>query len=176
LYALLFQHGERAVRTPFTPVGHMPFVPGPPAAAAVAAGKQQLKEGQQEAHQPADNQDAPKAAAASDSSTMPTTALAAAAAMEQQYPGLSLATPTAVTLVFPEQLCPERLVFVVNQPDQDTWVRDHGANFSLQLRSPCLNDMVEGVLAAEGGYEHWGLLHRLQRVLEVLDNAEAAGD
>lgn len=50
-----------------------------------------------------------------------------------------------------------------------------GANFSLQLRSPCLSDMVEGVMAAESAYEHWGLLHRLQRVLELLDNAEAAG-
>lgn len=50
-----------------------------------------------------------------------------------------------------------------------------GANFSLQLRSPCLSDMVDGVLAAESSYEHWGLLHRLQRVLELLDNAEAAG-
>eukprot|EP00775_Hariotina_reticulata_P004810 gene4810-5058_t len=90
-------------------------------------------------------------------------------------PPTVLSTPSAVTLVFPEHLCPERLVFVVHQADQDAWVRDHGANFSLQLRSPCLNDMVEGVLAAEGGYEHWGLLHRLQRVLEVLDNAEAAG-
>jgi hypothetical protein len=35
--------------------------------------------------------------------------------------------------------------------------------------------MVDGVLAAESSYEHWGLLHRLQRVLELLDNAEAAG-
>jgi hypothetical protein len=51
-----------------------------------------------------------------------------------------------------------------------------GANFSLQLRSPCLSDMVEGVLAAESSYEHWGLLHRLQRVLELMDNAEAAGE
>lgn len=50
-----------------------------------------------------------------------------------------------------------------------------GANFSLQLRSPCLSDMVEDVLAAESSYEHWGLLHRLQRVLELMDNAEAAG-
>jgi hypothetical protein len=54
-------------------------------------------------------------------------------------------------------------------------VRSAGANFSLQLRSPCLSDMVEGVMGAESSYEHWGLLHRLQRVLELLDNAEAAG-
>lgn len=39
----------------------------------------------------------------------------------------------------------------------------------------CLGDLVEGVLAVEGGFEHWGLLQRLQRVLELLDNAEAAG-
>jgi len=51
-----------------------------------------------------------------------------------------------------------------------------GANFSLQLRSPCLSDMVEGVMAAESSYEQWGLLHRLQRVVELLDNAEAAGE
>lgn len=31
-------------------------------------------------------------------------------------------------------------------------------------------------MAAESSYEHWGLLHRLQRVLELLDNAEAAGN
>jgi hypothetical protein len=59
----------------------------------------------------------------------------------------------------------------VARPD----ARTAGANFSLQLRSPCLSDMVEGVLDAEAAYEHWGLLHRLQRVLEVIDNAEAAG-
>lgn len=91
------------------------------------------------------------------------------------YPGVPADTPWCVTLVFPELHCPERMVFVLHQQDRDIWVRDHGANFSLQLRSPCLNDVVEGVMAAESGYEHWGLLHRLQRVLEVLDNAEAAG-
>jgi hypothetical protein len=56
------------------------------------------------------------------------------------------------------------------------FVRFAGANFSLQLRSPCLSDIVEGVMGAESSYEHWGLLHRLQRVLELLDNAEAAGE
>eukprot|EP00878_Enallax_costatus_P018067 GHUV01019006.1.p3 GENE.GHUV01019006.1~~GHUV01019006.1.p3 ORF type:complete len:133 (-),score=47.16 GHUV01019006.1:1156-1554(-) len=91
------------------------------------------------------------------------------------YPGVPSDTPWCVTLVFPELLCPGRMVFVVHQRDVDAWVRDHGANFSLQLRSPCLSDMVEGVMAAESSYEHWGLLHRLQRVLEVLDTAEAAG-
>lgn len=92
------------------------------------------------------------------------------------YPGVPADTPWCVTLVFPEALCPDRIVFVVHQRDHDTWVRDHGANFSLQLRSSCLSDVVEGVMAAESSYEHWGLLHRLQRVLEVLDNAEAAGE
>jgi hypothetical protein len=32
------------------------------------------------------------------------------------------------------------------------------------------------VLIAESSYEHWGLMHRLQRVLELLDAAEAAGE
>jgi hypothetical protein len=93
----------------------------------------------------------------------------------QLYSGVPDGTPWCVTLVFPEAICPERFVFVLHQLESDAWVRDHGANFSLQLRSPCLGDLVEGVLAAEGGYEQWGLLHRLQRVLELLDNAESAG-
>jgi len=42
-------------------------------------------------------------------------------------------------------------------------------------RAPCLSALVEGVLIAESSYEHWGLLQRLQRVLELLDAAEAAG-
>ena len=29
---------------------------------------------------------------------------------------------------------------------------------------------------AEASYEHWGLLHRLQRLLEVVDTAVAAGE
>jgi hypothetical protein len=35
--------------------------------------------------------------------------------------------------------------------------------------------MVDGVIAAEAGDEHWGLLHRLTRVAELLDGAERAG-
>lgn len=111
------------------------------------------------------------ATAAQDSSS----SAAAGPTIAELYPGVAADTPWCVTLVFPEVLCPERMVFVIHQREVDTWVRDHGANFSLQLRSPCLTDMVEGVMAAESSYEHWGLLHRLQRVLEVLDNAEAAG-
>jgi hypothetical protein len=42
-------------------------------------------------------------------------------------------------------------------------------------RAPCLGTLVEGVLIAESSYEHWGLLHRLQRVMELLDAAEATG-
>jgi hypothetical protein len=157
LFVLPFlQHGERAVRTPFSPLGFMPVLPDP-------------SEQQQQ-------QDTP-AATATDAADTPDSAAAAAAAEEpvQLYSDVPAGTSWCVTLVFPEAVCPERLVFVVHQLESDAWVRDHGANFSLQLRSPCLGDLVEGVLAAEGGYEHWGLLHRLQRVLELLDNAEAAG-
>ncbi|WIA21598.1 hypothetical protein OEZ85_000786 [Tetradesmus obliquus] len=148
------QHGERAVRTPFSPLGFMPVLPDAP-------------EQQQQQQQTA----APTATA----TDTPHDASSTAAAAVELYPGVAAGTPWCVTLVFPERICPERLVFVVHQLESDAWVRDHGANFSLQLRSPCLGDLVEGVLAAEGGYEHWGLLHRLQRVLELLDNAEAAG-
>lgn len=147
------QHGERAVRTPFSPLGFIPVLPDAP--------EQQQQQ-----------QTAAPTATATDT---PHDASSTAAAAVELYPGVAAGTPWCVTLVFPEPICPERLVFVVHQLESDAWVRDHGANFSLQLRSPCLGDLVEGVLAAEGGYEHWGLLHRLQRVLELLDNAEAAG-
>jgi hypothetical protein len=39
-----------------------------------------------------------------------------------------------------------------------------------------LADTIEGVLVAEAGYEQWGLLHRLQRLLDVMDTAVAAGE
>jgi hypothetical protein len=157
----LLQHGERAVRTPFSPLGFMPVLPTP------SEQQQQTETLAAAVATDADAETPPDADSA-----------AAAAAVEpvQLYNGVTSGSPWCVTLVFPEVMCPERLVFVVHQLESDAWVRDHGANFSLQLRSPCLGDLVEGVLAAEGGYEHWGLLHRLQRVLELLDNAEAAGE
>jgi hypothetical protein len=46
----------------------------------------------------------------------------------------SYAGASAVTLAFPEALCPERMVFVVHDTASDTWIRDHSANFSLPLR------------------------------------------
>jgi hypothetical protein len=128
---------------------------------------------------PAEQQQTAAAApsTATDNSTpdAPDAAVVIPAEQVQLYTDVPEGTPWCVTLVFPEAICPERFVFVLHQLESDAWVRDHGANFSLQLRSPCLGDLVEGVLAAEGGYEHWGLLHRLQRVLELLDNAESAG-
>lgn len=41
---------------------------------------------------------------------------------------------SAVTLSFPEEVCPERLVFVIHDTGADLWIRDHSANFSLPLR------------------------------------------
>ena len=58
----------------------------------------------------------------------------------------------AVTLTFPESLCPERLVFVVHDTGSDEWIRDHSANFSLPLRWGLFfgGGLGEGVLGRWG--------------------------
>jgi hypothetical protein len=43
-----------------------------------------------------------------------------------EYPDVPELASSVVTLVFPEAVCPERLVFVLHQMGSDTWVRDHG--------------------------------------------------
>lgn len=109
-FPLCLQHGERAVRTPFAPVGVMPIIePVNPADAASALNP--------------DNAD-------DDEDTSATEAAAAAAPPGYDpvplYPGVPEGTASAVTLVFPEAICPERFVFVVHQLGPDAWVRDHG--------------------------------------------------
>lgn len=43
-----------------------------------------------------------------------------------EYPDAPEGSNSVVTLVFPEAVCPERLVFVLHQLVPDAWVRDHG--------------------------------------------------
>ena len=87
----------------------------------------------------------------------------------------------AVDLEFDAAACPERLVFVVHRPATDEWARDHSNHFSVPLRPPRLEERIEGVLEAEASAPHWGLLHRLQRSVELFAAAadappsEAAG-
>jgi len=105
LFAHAMQHGDRAVRTPFAPAGFTPIMP-----------------------------DSTKPHAAV-STTEPSTAQPAEGSPEvpeepwevfPEYPDVPEGADSAVTLVFPEAICPERLVFVLHQLGPDTWVRDHG--------------------------------------------------
>lgn len=99
------QHGERAVRTPFAPIGFMPKLP----VASEPTG-------------------VPPAAPTDDTAEVAAEAAAADAVTEQvpEYPDAPESASSVVTLVFPEAVCPERLVFVLHQLGPDTWVRDHG--------------------------------------------------
>jgi hypothetical protein len=50
-----------------------------------------------------------------------------------EYPGVPELASSVVTLVFPEPVCPERLVFVLHQMGSDTWVRDHGEHLRMGM-------------------------------------------
>jgi hypothetical protein len=113
------------VRTPFAPLGVMPVAataPAAPEAAAAAA--------------------AAVVDAASDAAAGEDSGPEAQPELEL-YPGVLEGTPSVVTLVFPEPLCPERLVFVVYQTGPDFWVRDHGELFL------CVVLLVVGMLRSQ---------------------------
>lgn len=108
------QHGERAVRTPFAPLGFMPIVPDATAPAAPAS-VADTAEATTDTFEPAEA----ATATAEEEEVVPMDTV-------PEYPDAPEGTSSVVTLVFPEAVCPERLVFVLHQLGPDMWVRDHG--------------------------------------------------
>lgn len=109
------QHGDRAVRTPFAPAGFKPILPDPTkphaAVSTTEASTAEPAEGSPEVQEEAWE-------------------------VFPEYPEVPEGAESAVTLVFPEAICPERLVFVLHQVGPDTWVRDHGETFP-SFAFPC---------------------------------------
>jgi hypothetical protein len=81
---------------------------------------------------PAEPDTAAAAAPGEDSTTDDSAAEAAEgpADIVPEYPDVAEGTSSVVTLVFPEEVCPERFVFVLHQLGPDAWVRDHGKHLS----------------------------------------------
>lgn len=107
------QHGERAVRTAFAPLGFMPLTLPDTPPAADAAG---------------DSPSSSSGAAAADAADAAAAEEEAGGSLDRvpEYPDAPEGSSSVVTLVFPEAVCPERLVFVLHQLGPDAWVRDHG--------------------------------------------------
>lgn len=104
------QHGERAVRTAFAPLGFMPLTLPDAPPAADAAGDSPSSSG----------------AAAADADAAAEEEAGGPVDRVPEYPDAPEGSSSVVTLVFPEAVCPERLVFVLHQLGPDAWVRDHG--------------------------------------------------
>ncbi|KAI8469254.1 MAG: glutathione synthetase ATP-binding domain-like protein [Monoraphidium minutum] len=79
-----------------------------------------------------------------------------------------------VTLRFPADAAPERVVFVLKETEPENWI-SNGSQFTAQLKAPDLSNLLEKVLSVEGDAGHWSLLNRFNLAVELLDGLDTAG-
>ncbi|KAK9807043.1 hypothetical protein WJX72_011773 [[Myrmecia] bisecta] len=80
-----------------------------------------------------------------------------------------------LVISFPEDSCPNRVVFVLKETQPEAWINNGGCDFAAQLKPPGVRDVIDKVIAAEATYSNWGLHNRFVLANEILDAAEAAG-
>lgn len=77
-----------------------------------------------------------------------------------------------LVITFPVDQAPSRLVFVLKEGE--TWINNSG-DFSIQLKSPGIQELVDTVVAAETTFDRWSLFSRLTLARQLLDAAVATG-
>ncbi|KAL6770951.1 GWD2 [Auxenochlorella protothecoides x Auxenochlorella symbiontica] len=78
-----------------------------------------------------------------------------------------------ITLSFPADGCPSKVVFVLKKGE--TWTNNGGSGYSAFLKPPGVDELHSKIMAAEGTYEHWSLFSRFNMALSILEAADAAG-
>ncbi|EFN54548.1 hypothetical protein CHLNCDRAFT_135335 [Chlorella variabilis] len=78
-----------------------------------------------------------------------------------------------LTLTFPEDTCPGRVVFVLKEGEK--WYNSGGGDFVAHLKPPGVDEVLEKVLQEESQNTHWSLFNRFVMAAQMLDAADAAG-
>eukprot|EP00200_Dunaliella_tertiolecta_P010550 CAMPEP_0202370036 /NCGR_PEP_ID=MMETSP1127-20130417/1744_1 /ASSEMBLY_ACC=CAM_ASM_000462 /TAXON_ID=3047 /ORGANISM="Dunaliella tertiolecta, Strain CCMP1320" /LENGTH=1145 /DNA_ID=CAMNT_0048965873 /DNA_START=13 /DNA_END=3450 /DNA_ORIENTATION=- len=74
-----------------------------------------------------------------------------------------------------EESCPSSLSFVLKETEPENWLNDGGVDFTVTLKPPSIDTLVNQIMDAEGTYTHWSLFQRFCMAMETMDALDAAG-